>query len=99
MLIQVTGDTFAQIRRMHDKCEKITSDRLELVEKGDCLCHESDWSGGDRTKWLSHWEGEVTPCLEQVDQALKTVAGNVERACRAIEQAGGGLGGGDNHFV
>lgn len=89
-VVRVDAEAERKLERLQGMVDEVQSDADTLVTQGEVLANESDWGGGDRSKWISHWEGDVAPTLDTIGKQLKDVATAVQNLAIGIRQAGGG---------
>jgi hypothetical protein len=89
MVVSVTTETEQTARRLQSQVSTNQTRIRSLLERGNALANESQWTGPDASRWKGHWEGEVRSTLTRIGTQLQDIAETCTRIAGDIFRAGG----------
>ncbi|HKE74926.1 MAG TPA: hypothetical protein VKB57_14995 [Acidimicrobiales bacterium] len=89
-LISATTETEQTARRLQGQVSTNRTKITSLLNRGNSLASESEWTGPDASRWKGHWEGEVRSTLTRIGTQLEEIAETCTRIAGDIFRAGGG---------
>jgi hypothetical protein len=88
-VVSVTTETEQTGTRLQGQVSTTRGKIQSLLNRGNALANESEWTGPDASKWKGHWEGEVRSTLTRIGTQLQEIAETCTRIAGDIFRAGG----------